>query len=212
MSQIIWIARHGNRLDFVQPEWFNTAQRRYDPPLSDDGIIQAEELAQRLQNETIIHIFASPFLRTIQTAHIVAEKLNLPLKLEAGLGEWHNPEWMTEKPVIHSQNELQSRYPLIDWNYRSQIRPQYPESNTAVNQRTREITNRLTKQFTDNILLIGHGISVMGVAQALVGDAHQIKASLCSLTKIVKEDYQWQLKINGDTSHLSQPQPQLKFN
>ena len=212
MSQIIWVARHGNRLDFVHPEWFSTAPRRYDPPLSNDGIIQAQELAQRLQNETIVHIFASPFLRTIQTAHIIAEKLNLPLKLEAGLAEWHNPKWMTEKPVIHPPNELQSLYPLIDWSYQSQMKAQYPESIDAVNQRIREITICLTKRFTDNILLIGHGISVVGIAQTLVGDHYQIKASLCSLTKIVKENYHWQLKINGDTSHLSQPQQQIKFN
>ncbi|HEY9813715.1 MAG TPA: histidine phosphatase family protein, partial [Candidatus Sericytochromatia bacterium] len=25
MPQTVWIARHGNRLDFVNPEWFNTA-------------------------------------------------------------------------------------------------------------------------------------------------------------------------------------------
>ncbi|MGK7892391.1 MAG: histidine phosphatase family protein, partial [Xenococcus sp. (in: cyanobacteria)] len=37
MKQTVWIARHGNRLDFVNPEWFNTATRRYDPPLSEDG-------------------------------------------------------------------------------------------------------------------------------------------------------------------------------
>ncbi|NEO28838.1 MAG: histidine phosphatase family protein, partial [Kamptonema sp. SIO4C4] len=49
MTQTIWIARHGNRFDFVYPEWFNTAPRRYDPPLSEDGVIQAQELGQRLQ-------------------------------------------------------------------------------------------------------------------------------------------------------------------
>jgi hypothetical protein len=42
MTQIVWIARHGNRLDFVNPEWFNTAERPYDPPLSEDGIEQAD--------------------------------------------------------------------------------------------------------------------------------------------------------------------------
>jgi broad specificity phosphatase PhoE len=48
MSQTIWIARHGNRLDFVRPEWFDTALRPYDPPLSKDGFVQAKQLAKRL--------------------------------------------------------------------------------------------------------------------------------------------------------------------
>jgi broad specificity phosphatase PhoE len=84
MTQIVWIARHANRLDFVNPDWFLTAERRYDPPLSDDGMIQAQQLAKRLNHEKIKHIFASPFLRTVQTANAVAEVLNLPIKLETG--------------------------------------------------------------------------------------------------------------------------------
>ena len=63
MSQIVWIARHANRLDFVNPDWFLTAERRYDPPLSDDGMVQAQQLAKRMKKENIAHIFASPFLR-----------------------------------------------------------------------------------------------------------------------------------------------------
>ncbi len=47
MSQIVWIARHANRLDFVNPDWFITAEQRYDPPLSDDGIVQAQQSARR---------------------------------------------------------------------------------------------------------------------------------------------------------------------
>ena len=97
MSQIVLIARHANRLDFVYPDWFLTAERRYDPPLSDDGMIQAQQLAKRLKGERITHIFASPFLRTIQTANAIAEVLDLSIKLEIGLSEWLNPEWMTEE-------------------------------------------------------------------------------------------------------------------
>lgn len=95
MRQTVWIARHGNRLDFINPEWFNTATRRYDPPLSEDGLIQAAELGQRLKSENIKHLFASPFLRTIQTANEVAQIMNLEMKLEAGLSEWHNSQWMS---------------------------------------------------------------------------------------------------------------------
>ena len=203
MSQIIWLARHANRLDFVHPEWFNTAPRRYDPPLSDNGIIQAQQLAQRLQGEKIDYIFASPFLRTIQTAYPIAKKLNLRIKLEAGLGEWHNPEWMTAKPEIHPQNELESLYRLIDWSYRSQILPQYPETLGEVNQRTHQIINLLTQQFFGNLLIVGHANSIMGVAQALVGNKFPIKTYLCSLTQIVKQDHQWLLVLNGDISHLN---------
>jgi len=52
----MWIVRHGNRHDFVYPQWFNYAEKKYDPPLSEDGIIQAKAVAKRLENEPIKHI------------------------------------------------------------------------------------------------------------------------------------------------------------
>ena len=40
-----------------------------------------------MQNENIRHIYASPFLRTVQTAHQVADVLSVPVRIEYGLSE-----------------------------------------------------------------------------------------------------------------------------
>jgi broad specificity phosphatase PhoE len=200
--QTIWIARHGNRLDFVYPEWFNTAKRRYDPPLSKDGLIQANLLAKRLKNENINHIFVSPFLRTIQTAYPLAQILNLPLKIEQGLSEWLNQEWMTEMPKTEPKNELKIKFPLIDWHYQSLVIPQYPETETQVKQRSAKTIIQLIENYQENILLIGHSVSVQGCVLELLKENTQINTPLCSLTKLIKEQDQWQLKLNGDISHL----------
>ena len=210
-EQTVWIARHGNRLDFVNPEWFNTAKRRYDPPLSEDGWIQAKELANRLKGESIQHIFSSPFLRTIQTANCVAQALNLVIKLEAGLSEWLNPDWMSEVPEIHPQEFLGQQYPRIDWSYQSLVIPQYPESEMAVNQRTALTVRKLIANFSANILLIGHGASVVGTANELMEENAVIQASLCCLVKLVCDNQSWNLQLNADTSHLSQPQGVIRF-
>ena len=212
MPQTVWIARHGNRLDFVNPEWFNTAVRRYDPPLSDDGCVQAAELAQRLKSERIKHIFASPFLRTIQTANEVAQVLNLSIKLEAGLGEWHNGEWMTESPQIHPQEFLEQKYPAIDWSYKSHLYPQYPETKEDVNQRSAATIEQLVSEYSKDILIVGHGASVHGVTYALVPDAEYSKVSLCSLTKVVRDSNKWELEFYADTSHLSQTESEVRLN
>ncbi len=212
MSLTVWIARHGNRLDFVNPEWFNTAARRYDPPLSEDGLVQATELGQRLKNENITHIFASPFLRTIQTANEVAQVLNLPIKLEAGLGEWHNPQWMTQTPEIQPRDFLAEAYPLIDWSYQSYLSPQYPESEADVNQRTGETVRHLVNEFSADILLVGHGASVFGATQGLVTDVPSFKVALCCLTKIVRGYNSWELEFYADTSHLSQAETEVRWN
>lgn len=211
-SQTIWIARHGNRHDFVHPEWFNTAQRRYDPPLSVDGFIQAQELGRRLQAENIQHLFVSPFLRTIQTAHEVNQFLNLPMKLEAGLGEWHNSEWMSESPETSPQEFLAAEYAGINWNYQSAIHPQYPETKTDVLRRTAITINQLVQEFEEDILIVGHGVSMFGVTKALVEDIPQDKVPLCSLTKVVRQGDRWSLEFYADTSHLSQTETRVRLN
>jgi len=112
IPQTIWIARHGNRIDFVNPEWFNTAERRYDPPLPMMAGA-SHQLGQRLKREDIAHIFASPFLRTVQTANQVAEALDLPIKLESGLSEWLNSAWMTDVPERLSMEALTQLFPKL---------------------------------------------------------------------------------------------------
>lgn len=212
MSQTVWIARHGNRLDFVTPEWFKTAKRPYDPPLSEDGVVQARELGWRLKRENIAHIFASPFLRTIQTANQVAEILNLPIKIEAGLSEWLNPYWMTESPEIHPQEFLAERYHRIDWSYTSRVVPQYPESEETVLKRAAETARKLVAEFSEDILLVAHGASVLGTTRGLVSGNPIVNASLCCLVKIVRCHDEWKIELNGDTSHLSLTESQVRFN
>ncbi|QKQ77066.1 histidine phosphatase family protein [Nostoc sp. TCL240-02] len=214
MSQIVWIARHANRLDFVNPDWFLTAERRYDPPLSDDGMVQAQHLAKRLKKENIGHIFASPFLRTVQTANAVAEMLNLPIKLETGLSEWLNPVWMTEEPERLSTPALAKLFPRIDTSYTSRIAAKYPETHEKVRERSGQTARCLaTEFFPEDILLVAHGASVLGGAMGLVGEIAktEVKASLCSLVKVVREDPEWLLELKGDTSHLTHIEEVIRF-
>ncbi|MDZ7965737.1 MAG: histidine phosphatase family protein [Nostoc sp. DedSLP03] len=214
MSQIVWIARHANRLDFVNPDWFLTAERRYDPPLSDDGMVQAQQLAKRLKKEKIAHIFASPFLRTVQTANAVAEMLDLPIKLETGLSEWLNPVWMTEEPERLSTPALAELFPRIDTSYTSRIAAKYPETREKVRERSGQTARCLATEFLpEHILLVAHGASVLGGAMGLVGEIAktEVKASLCSLVKVVREDPEWLLELKGDTSHLTHIEEVIRF-
>ncbi|BAZ83391.1 histidine phosphatase family protein [Sphaerospermopsis kisseleviana CS-549] len=214
MSQIIWIARHANRLDFVNPDWFLTAEKRYDPPLSDDGMIQAQQLAKRLKGEKIKHIFASPFLRTVQTANAVAEALELEIRLETGLSEWLNPAWMTEEPERLSTPELKALFPRIDTGYTPQIAAKYPETHEQVRYRSAQTARCLAAEFwPDDILLVAHGASVLGAAMGFVGDIAkaEVKATLCSLVKVVRQESQWLLELKGDTSHLTTVEEVVRF-
>lgn len=212
MTQIVWIARHGNRLDFVNPDWFLTAERPYDPPLSDDGVLQAKALGERLVGEGISHIFASPFLRTVQTANQVAEALNLPIKLESGLSEWLNASWMPTVPERLPIEVLAEQYPRIDLSYTSRVVANYPETSEEALERSGETARRLAAEFSQDILLVGHGASVLGATKGLVGGSPEVNAVLCCLVKVARHDEEWVMELNGDTSHLSQSEKVIRFH
>lgn len=214
MTQTIWIARHANRLDFVNPDWFLTAERPYDPPLSDDGLVQAQQLAQRLKGESIAHIFASPFLRTVQTANKVAEVLDLAIKLESGLSEWLNSVWMLTAPERLSIEALAQLFPRIDTSYRSRVIAEYPETGEEALSRAGKTSSLLADEFPEDILLVAHGASVLGATMGLVGGIakSEVNAALCCLVKIVRQDREWVMELNGDTSHLSQTEKVIRFH
>lgn len=222
MTQTVWIARHGNRLDFATPDWFLTAERPYDPPLYDgediphqpNGFKQAKRLGERLKREKITHIFASPFLRTVQTANEVAEALDLPIKVESGLSEWLNPHWMPSMPEKLPIEALHELYPRIDLSYTSRVIPEYPETGERALARSGETAKRLAAEFPENILLVGHGVSMIGMTMGLLGVTAkpEINATLCCLVKVVRQGEEWVMELNGDTSHLSETEKVIRFH
>lgn len=76
-QQSIYIIRHGDRWDYLHPEWKKNAERKGDPSLSSLGHEQARQagryLDQLFVKEEIsthnITLLSSPFLRTIQTSN-----------------------------------------------------------------------------------------------------------------------------------------------
>lgn len=203
MPRTIWIARHGNRQDYADSNWAKTAARPHDPGLSSDGLRQAQELGQRLAPEPIDHIFASPFLRTVETAAVIAEHLNRPVKLALGLCEHLSPQWFRAMPSLLPPPVLAERFPQIDLSYRDRTLPQYPETWPQALARAGQAAQHLSMAFPDNLLMVGHGASMLGATRGLVPHRPRIKRSLCSLVKLVHQNGEWRMELNGDTSHLS---------
>jgi broad specificity phosphatase PhoE len=212
MTQVIWLTRHGNRQDFVDPAWVDTAERPFDPGLSLDGIEQAKKMALRLQGEAIKYVFASPYLRTVQTAHYVADLLDLTLYLEPGLGEWLNPNWFPEEPRRLSMRLLTDLFPRIDPKYTPVCIPEYPETVDQALERAGETVRRLSQAYVGTSLMVGHGASVTGGAIGLVPDLGPTECALCSLFKAIRHDSVWKMELCGDVSHLGHSEAAFRFN
>lgn len=103
-----YLVRHGQDDDTVRGGWS-------DHPLTTDGIHQAEKLAEDIAANmgqlAIRHIYSSDLCRTMQTAHILADKLCLPVEALPQFREVNNGD------LAGMKNDLAlSRYPGVFWN------------------------------------------------------------------------------------------------
>jgi broad specificity phosphatase PhoE len=113
---VVVVARHGERLDYYIRDnpnvsnhvtnWVATAERPFDPPLTDHGKEQAMKLGQHLSNEllqlglpSISEIYTSPLLRCRQTACAARSRLvgndesTIPVRVEPALVESLSEPW-----------------------------------------------------------------------------------------------------------------------
>jgi broad specificity phosphatase PhoE len=197
----IFLARHGNRQDFVDPSWATLAEEPYDPPLSADGIEQARRLGHRLAGEGIDVIVASPFLRTVQTAHHANAALGAPIYLEPGFGEWLSPHSFTRAPRLRPFNALRAEYPTLHDGYLALWPLQYPESPEQLRERTHHVLGTLLGKLEGTVLVVGHAASV--AAAALIDEQiSSIDCPLCALFCLEHDGSRWRLSLNGETTHV----------
>lgn len=171
----ILLVRHAHRLDFVQPEWFETAAYPYDPPLSALGWQQALELAPKLLHLPIDHILASPYLRALQTAYPIASGLNkircgleVRIRIENGLREWLHPDWSPTLPQTLPPAEKIRQVPLIDLSYTGTFTPQYPETPAALHIRSQQVAEEIVKLADGCVAIVAHKHTLSGMLTALL--------------------------------------------
>lgn len=199
----LWIARHGNRQDFVDPDWHATADRPHDPGLSPDGVEQARALGRRVATLDLDGMVSSPFLRAVQTAHHTADVAAHTVRLEPGLGEWHNPEWFDTVPDPLPHETLADRFASVALDHEPCHLPAFPESKETAFARIGRTVRCLAERHPEaSLLLVGHGITVQGVLRGLLGDVPETGCPLASLTHLVEENGDWRLVARNDVSHL----------
>ena len=201
MVDIVWLSRHGHRMDMEDVEAVARSSHPLDPSLSPTGVLQAEALGRRLVGEGIQKIFSSPFLRCLETAHGVALSLGLPIQIENGLGEFLSPKWFPNMPELRTNDYIDSRM-QVDRSYQSVGHSEFPEDFQEMNQRVASTINEIVQQHSGQILVIGHGASVASAIQALTDVAPQ-GCELCHLSKVERTEEGWSLEMDGDGSHLT---------
>lgn len=212
MSTSVWVVRHGQRRDTVDPEFESYADRIHDPDLTELGRWQAWRVGRRFAENgvTFDAVYASPFLRTVQTADEICRELSRTVRLEPGLGEHRNPEWFDSDPETASYDDLVDWFDTVRLDHDPVVIPEFPEHHEEAERRAGEAARRLVETTrmdgsdTGNVLLVGHGMTVGGVASGLVGSTEGVEAPLCGITRIDRDGDGWGLAFSGDTDHLSE--------
>jgi broad specificity phosphatase PhoE len=208
----VWFVRHGNRLDFVDPTWEQSVDYPIDSPLAPDGHVQARETAAFLKDKSITHIFASPFLRTMETATAIADALDLPIKVEPGLREKLLLRWFPKYPEVLSAQELARKFPRVDVGYTPRCEPQWPETEAQAGVRGAQTVNRLVQDFSGHLLFVSHGGAIGNLCRGLIPTGElDIHTSMCCLIEFKQTADCWVVKRSGhDTTHLSQTEDEIR--
>ncbi len=86
---MILLARHGETVSNKERRF----QGQLDVPLNDTGRAQARALAERVRDEPLAALYASPLVRARETAEIVGARIGLEPRPDDRLKEVHVGDW-----------------------------------------------------------------------------------------------------------------------
>lgn len=200
----IYLVRHGLREDMVHPEWKASAVRPFDPPLSEEGLRQAEDIARALEAAGVRALYSSPFLRAVQTAAATSALMRLPVKLEPGFAEFINREWFEEVPDFLDMEDLQTHCPLIDAKYA----PAHPgvelESDESVDVRgrvRRTLDTILARSEPGPVAIFTHGSPLCQATLVLLGSLDGVDTGMGAITTAGRAGESFRL-IASSSAHL----------
>jgi len=179
-----------------------------DVALSDEGREQVRQLAERLRNEKIAAVYASPLGRTVETAQILAAPHKLEVQTRDGLREISHGRWeqMTRR-------EVEEKYPdeAAEWEKDPYtFAPVGGESGLAVTARALPVLVELVRKHPGaNILVVSHKATIRLLLSSLLGfDPRRYRDNLDqkpAALNIVdfKDAMRARLTLFNDTSHCA---------
>ncbi|BBS35708.1 2,3-diphosphoglycerate-dependent phosphoglycerate mutase GpmB [Enterobacter cloacae complex sp. 2024EL-00215] len=205
----VYLVRHG------ETQW--NAERRIqgqsDSPLTEKGVQQAWQVAERARTLGITHVISSDLGRTQQTARIIADACGCDVMLEPRLRELDMG--VLEKRHIDTLTKAEEdwRRTLVNGTEDGRI----PEGESM-----QELSVRMHAALAECLklpagsrpLLVSHGIALGCLVSTILGlpayAERRLRLRNCSISRI---DYQeslwlasgWVVEMAGDISHLDAP-------
>ncbi|KAI6047604.1 histidine phosphatase superfamily [Pisolithus marmoratus] len=203
MIETIYIARHGFRSNWIDPNW--SVLGGIDHPLAAYGETQAQEVAAYFRSLPVSKqptaIFSSPYYRCLQTALPTASALNLPIYTEHGIAEWYSPAYIPE--IDPSWSSI--------W-YPSRTGEDVDQVHARVNGFLELFIPEVERRFSDKhkcILLVSHAATVIALCRGLLAQPDMpLRVGCCSISEFTRKPGAvgivgaWEPKLLADGSHL----------
>jgi alpha-ribazole phosphatase len=154
MTEIILI-RHGETDWNIEGRY----QGQSDVPLNENGIQQAREMASRIRHYQFNAIISSDLSRARQTAEILSEFSDAPLKIDPRLREINQGDW---EGMLYA--DIRSRYAEAfekRLNNPLEVAPPGGETVGQVRDRVLEAIQEIVEEYPDGIVaIVSHGLSL----------------------------------------------------
>lgn len=194
----IYFVRHGQK-----------EKKPGDPQLTSKGIQQARETALFLKNLEIQSIYSSPYLRTKQTADIIAKQFQLPVITDGRLNERLNWGDRDNESFEEFWNEWQKTDRNRDY------KPKNGRSSFKTGNEVKQFIEELPSiDKNHSVIIVSHGGTIGDFLRIVIPDnglshiinettgAHYLEIDECSITVINKTTDVYILKTINDTRHL----------
>jgi len=203
-STELFLVRHGASADSVEGEAFELVEGQGDPPLSEVGRHQAEQLALRLATEPFDGLYVTTLRRTAETAAPLVERTGLQPVVEADLREVFLGEW--EGGLLRQMAADQD--PLFQRVMREQRWDLVPgaESREVFGGRLRHAVERIAAEHAGGrVLVFSHGAAIGEIlAQATGSEPFAfLGADNTSISRLVVAEERWVVRGYNDTAHLT---------
>ncbi len=166
MDTIIYVVRHG------QTEWNieGRIQGKLDSPLTDAGVEQAQQLAQRLQDITFDSIYSSSSNRAFSTALYLKKDQEIEViksdnLMEIDFATWEGRKWSVIQDFFPEELQLMNEHP-------EHFEAKETKGETFYDMQRRLATfidTILNQNAGQNILLVSHSITIKVLINYLRG-------------------------------------------
>jgi broad specificity phosphatase PhoE len=145
-----------------------------DSPLSERGILQAQDLGRRYQDKPLMAVYCSDLIRSYETARIAFKDTGRPIIVDPRLREWNYGRWNgSPAEDVEKKKKLHIRKPF-----------EGGESLLGVLERTNAFLNSiLERHYALPILIIGHRATYYALE-------HRVKKRI--LLELVTSPWSWE--------------------